>query len=156
MTSRPMLAGLFALGLILAVGLHAASPEITVYKTATCGCCGKWITHLKENGFQVTVHEVPSTDPYRKKFGVPEDLGSCHTAVVAGYSIEGHVPAADIQRLLKERPKAKGLAAPGMPMGSPGMEAPGVSANYSVLLFQEDGSTSVYQEHRSTPAPASR
>ena len=119
---------------------------MTVYKTKTCGCCGKWVEHLRANGFAVTVNDVPSTAEYRAKYGVPDALASCHTAVVGGYTVEGHIPAADIHRLLKERPKGKGIAVPGMPMGSPGMEGPHRQA-YSVLLFQPDGLTTVFAKH---------
>lgn len=126
----------------------AAPPEMTVYKTATCGCCAKWVDHARANGFKVTVHDVASTAPYRAKFGVPERLLSCHTGVVGGYAIEGHVPAREILRLLRERPRAKGLAVPGMPMGSPGMEGP-TSDAYSVLLFEESGHTTVFQKYPS-------
>ena len=93
------------------------------------------------------VKEVPDTSSYQQQYGVPQKLQSCHTAIVGGYTIEGHVPASEIQRLLKERPKAKGLAVPGMPMGSPGMEAGGRSDGFQVLLFQEDGRTTVYKEY---------
>src|SRR5215212_2811006 len=106
-------------GLTISMLLSAQSPAvppISVYKTATCGCCKKWVEHLKANGFAVTVTEAPSVAPYQKKFGVPDGMQSCHTAVVNGYTIEGHVPAADIHRLLKSGSKAKGLAVPGMPM----------------------------------------
>jgi hypothetical protein len=101
---------------------------------------------LKANGFTPTVTDVPSTAEYRKKYGVPEQLMSCHTAVVNGYTVEGHVPAPDIHRMLKQKPKAKGLAVPGMPLGSPGMEAARRDA-YSVLLFNPDGTTSVFQRY---------
>src|SRR5688572_22528129 len=101
---------------------QAAPPSMVVYKTPTCGCCSKWVDHVKAAGFNVTVHDVQSTAEYRRKYGVPDQLQSCHTGVVNGYAIEGHVPVADIQTLLKKRPKAKGLAVPGMPIGSPGME----------------------------------
>jgi len=124
----------------------AAGASINVFKTSTCGCCGKWVEHLRDAGFEVNVQNVPSTAEYRQKYGVPDRLQSCHTAVAAEYTIEGHVPAPEIQRLLKTRPKAKGLAVPRMPLGSPGMEA-GRSDAYSVLLFQADGSTSVYQSY---------
>jgi len=137
---------IFAISL---AGLHllqAAAPAVSVYKTRTCGCCAKWVDHLKANGFAPTVTDVPSTAEYRKQYGVPEQLQSCHTAVVGGYTIEGHVPAADIHRLLKQKPKAKGLAVPGMPMGSPGMEGARVDP-YSVLLFSTDGRTTVFQKH---------
>src|SRR2546421_5630773 len=113
-----------AMTLLASLPLSAAGQKIDVFKTATCGCCGKWVEHLKANGFEVAVHEVPSTADYRLKYGVPEKLQSCHTAVVNGYAIEGHVPARDIQRLLKAGTPAKGLAVPGMPAGSPGMESP--------------------------------
>ena len=146
MRLRPFLYGLLALPTLVSLALYAADPEITVYKTATCGCCSKWVDHLKANGFQVIVNEVPSTTEYRRKYGVPDSLASCHTAVVEGYAIEGHVPAAEIHRLLKERPNAKGLAVPGMPMGSPGMEA-SRKDRFSVLLFDAQGRTTVYQEY---------
>jgi hypothetical protein len=148
MRSRLALLGLFLVLTMTAVWtIHAADSTITVYKTTTCGCCGLWVEHLRKNGFQVVVKEVESTDEYAKKFGDPDTLRSCHTALVDGYTIEGHVPATEIQRLLKERPKAKGLAVPGMPMGSPGMEAGGRSSKYAVLLFQADGKTSVFREY---------
>ena len=118
-------------------------PLVTVFKNPTCGCCGKWIEHLKSNGFVVKVQEVNDTSPYERQYHVPRGMASCHTAVVNGYTIEGHVPAADIKRLLNERPKAVGLAVPGMPTGSPGMEAAHSDA-YSVFVFDESGQTSVY------------
>ena len=102
--------------------------------------------HLQANGFEVVVENVASTAEYRQKYGVPDTLRSCHTAVVGGYSIEGHVPAREIQRLLKSGAKAKGLAVPGMPLGSPGMEG-GRSDAYDVMLFEADGRTSVYQSY---------
>ncbi len=127
---------------LLAISLLEAAPApvMTVYKTPTCGCCAKWIEHVRQAGFRVIVKEVPTTAPARKDAGVKEKYGSCHTGIINGYAIEGHVPVADIQRLLKEKPKARGLAVPGMPMGSPGMEGPYKDA-YSVLLLTEDGST---------------
>jgi len=124
----------------------ADGPTVNVFKTATCGCCAKWVQHLESNGFKVVVQDVPSTAEYRQKYGVPEKLLSCHTAVAGGYSIEGHVPAREIQRLLKSGSKAKGLAVPGMPLGSPGMEGARSDA-YSVLLFEADGRTSVYASY---------
>ncbi|MDO9421796.1 MAG: DUF411 domain-containing protein [Herminiimonas sp.] len=123
-------------------------PVIEVYKSATCGCCTQWIEHLQANGFKVNAQNVPNTAAYRTKLGVPPALGSCHTGTIGGYALEGHVPAADIKRLLAEKPKAKGLAVPGMPMGSPGMEVPGEPADaYDVLLFQADGKTTVYRHY---------
>jgi len=104
------------------------------------------VEHLQSNGFEVNVEDVPSTAEYRQKYGVPDKLRSCHTAVVGGYAIEGHVPARGIQRLLKSGAKAKGLAVPGMPAGSPGIEGPRSDA-YAVLLFEADGRSSVYQSY---------
>ena len=124
----------------------AATSRITVYKDPTCGCCGKWAEHLRASGFEVVIQEARDLAEYRKKYGVPASLASCHTAVVDEYAIEGHVPAREIQRLLKERPNAKGLAVPGMPMGSPGMEAAKTQA-YSVMLFDASGHSSVYQNY---------
>ena len=137
-----------SLFLTAALRLSAADNEVTVYKVSTCGCCTKWVDHLKANGFQVTVHDVESTDEYSERYGVPKAARSCHIAYVDGYAVEGHVPAADIQRLLKERPKAKGLAVPGMPVGSPGMDFPGgPPGTYDVVLIGEDGKLSTYQQY---------
>ena len=125
-----------------------SASAVTVYKDAGCGCCAAWVDHLKANGLPIAaVHDVPDMTPHKQKFGVPERLASCHTAVVEGYTIEGHVPASDIKRLLSERPKAKGLAVPGMPHGSPGMET-GRFDPYDVLLFDANGKTRVYQSYR--------
>ena len=132
----------------LARSLHSQSsgPLVTVFKSATCGCCGKWVEHLKSSGFTVKVQEVTDTSPYEKQYHVPRSMASCHTAVVSGYTIEGHVPAADIKRLLRERPKVVGLAVPGMPAGTPGMDADRSDA-YSVLAFDESGHSSVYARY---------
>lgn len=127
---------------------QSSGPLVTVFKLSTCGCCNKWVEHLRSNGFGVKVREVSDTSAYQRQYLVPRSMKSCHTAVVNGYTVEGHVPAADIKRLLKERPKAVGLALPGMPMGSPGMEGARVDA-YSVLLFDESGQSSVYARYPS-------
>jgi hypothetical protein len=119
---------------------------VTVYKDPNCGCCSAWVDHLKANGFSVAVHNVKDMAPHKKKLGVPERLASCHTAVVDGYTIEGHVPATEIKRLLAERPRASGLAVPGMPEGSPGMET-GKRDPYDVLLFDTDGKATVYKSY---------
>ena len=126
--------------------------QITVWKDPNCGCCKDWVVYMEANGFDVKVHDSGNTAA-RTRLGVPEKLGSCHTALVGGYAIEGHVPAREIQRLLKERPKAVGLAVPGMPVGSPGMDAPvygGRKDPYDVLLINRDGSTRVYQSYHRT------
>lgn len=124
----------------------AATPIIDVYKSATCGCCEAWVKHLRDNGFKVEAHNVANPSDTREKMGIPDQMGSCHTAVVEGYAIEGHVPAAEIKRLLASKPKARGLAAPGMPLGSPGMEGPRKDA-YDVYLVLPDGSSRVYQHY---------
>ena len=132
---------------VLCASLQAAAPELSVFKTRTCGCCSKWVEHMKASGFSVKVSEVPSTAEYRRKYGVPDRLQSCHTAVVNGYAIEGHVPAADVHRLLKSRSKVKGLAVPGMPVGSPGMEQGTGAQAYSVVSFDEKGNVSEFQKY---------
>jgi hypothetical protein len=136
-----------AAGLALMAGLAAAAPGITVYKNEGCGCCELWIKYLEKNGFTVKAENVPDTATFRAKHGVPEKLGACHTAVVGGYAIEGHVPAREIQRLLAEKPKAKGLAVPGMPAGSPGMESDRRQP-FDVLLVRPDGTTAVFHSYR--------
>jgi hypothetical protein len=125
----------------------AAAIPIVVYKTPTCGCCAKWVEHMEANGFKATVFNVPDTSAERARRGVPAQLGSCHTAVVDRYAIEGHVPAADIKRLLREKASIAGLAAPGMPAGSPGMDVPNSPA-FDVLTFDKQGRTTVYATHR--------
>ena len=122
---------------------QSSGPLITVFKTPTCGCCGKWVEHLKANGFTVKVQEVNDTSAYERQYRVPRSMVSCHTAVVNGYTIEGHVPAEEIKRLLSERPRVVGLAVPGMPVGSPGMDAAHSDA-YSVFVFDESGHSSIY------------
>ncbi len=124
----------------------ALAAEMTVYKSPWCGCCKKWIAHMRANGHSVQVKNMENLHLIKKMASVPDRLQSCHTAMVDGYAVEGHVPAQDIARLLAERPKAKGLAVPGMPAGAPGMEQ-GEPERYDVLLFQRDGSTSVYSRH---------
>lgn len=136
---------LFALG--AAVNLPASAAEaVDVYKSPYCGCCEKWVEHLQQAGFAVRTHDVNDVPAARQRLGMPERLGSCHTAKVAGYVVEGHVPAADIQRLLKEKPKAIGLAVPSMPPGSPGMESP-KPVPYNTLLVQAGGATTVFAKH---------
>ena len=132
---------------------NASEPlSIDVHRDANCGCCKDWISHLEANGFQVSVHDSGNAQA-RTRLGVPDKLGSCHTGQVGGYALEGHVPARDIKRLLKERPKAVGLAVPGMPVGSPGMNGPeyqGRKDPYDVLLIQANGSSKVYQSYRAS------
>ena len=125
----------------------AAAEEITVYKDPNCGCCGQWVEHVTAAGFMVTVHDTADLGRIKTEFGVPEALQACHTAMVSGYVVEGHVPAAEIKRLLAERPKARGLAVPGMPMGSPGMEQGSDREPYDVVLFQQDGTSTIFARH---------
>lgn len=121
----------------------AAADEVVVYKSPTCTCCSLWVDHLRQAGLRVTARDVGDMAPVKTANGVPSALWSCHTGVADGYVVEGHVPADLIQRLLRERPPGAGLAVPGMPLGSPGMEAP-TREPYDVLLFQRDGSLRVY------------
>ncbi len=143
---RRMLGAMIGAVALVGFGPVRAAGVVDVYKSASCGCCGKWIDHLRASGFAVRAHDVAEPALYRAKFGVPEALGSCHTAVVDGYAIEGHVPAREVRRLLAERPKARGLAVPAMPPGSPGMEGP-VAHPYEVLLIDVRGRTTVYARY---------
>ena len=121
---------------------------ITVYKSKSCLCCAKWVDHLQANGFAPTVHDDEAMDKIKDEMGVPASVRSCHTAMVDKYLVEGHVPAADIRRLLAERPKVAGLAAPGMPPSAPGMLAPGAAVEpYQVVSFTSAGTTTVYARH---------
>lgn len=122
----------------------AAAVNIHVYKNPDCGCCTGWIDHLKAEGFSVTVTEVADTAQTRKRLGLPERFASCHTAVIEGYVIEGHVPAVEVKKLLASRPTAIGLAVPGMPVGSPGMEMGARRDAYKVLLVDRAGHDSVF------------
>jgi len=127
----------------------AGKTPLEVWKDPNCGCCGDWVTHLEANGFAVRVYDTGNSAA-RSRLGVPAKLGSCHTALVAGYAIEGHVPAREIRRLLKERPQAVGLTVPGMPVGSPGMDGAVYGKRrdpFDVLLIAQDGSTQVYQSY---------
>lgn len=149
---------LLVLGVLPLAGLARAAtpaaraaelPPVEVWKEASCGCCKDWIAHMEANGFKVFVN-VGGTAAARTRLGVPPGMASCHTARVAGYAIEGHVPAREVRRLLREKPAAVGLAAPGMPIGSPGMDTPsynGKKVSYNVMLLARDGSASVYQKY---------
>jgi hypothetical protein len=123
-------------------------PSVEVYKTATCGCCSLWVEHLEANGFTVRTTNLETLADIKAKHRIPPRAQSCHTAVVNGYVVEGHVPAADVQRLLKEQPAIVGLAVPGMPIGSPGMEVPGQKPQpFDVLAFDKTGQTRVFTSH---------
>lgn len=126
----------------------SALPVMTVYKSPTCGCCQSWVDAVKAAGFTVAVHDVDDVTPVKDDAGVPADKRSCHTAIIGGYAIEGHVPPETIKKLLAEHPQVAGLAVPGMPSGSPGMEMPGQAPDrYDVIAFQANGSSSVYESH---------
>ena len=146
---KNILAGAFLL--MMSTAVHAAgsvSKDIVVYKNPECGCCNKWINYLKSYNYNVTEKNTRELLSLKKKMGIPEKLASCHTAVIDGYIIEGHVPAETIDNLLAERPDIYGLAVPGMPVGSPGMESPaGEVQPYDVYMFDQGGATGVYASH---------
>lgn len=132
---------------VVAAAMSGELPSMQVFKNVGCGCCDLWVDHLRAAGFTAEVQEISDMGPIKERVGVPVAMGSCHTAEVGGYFVEGHVPATDIIRLLKERPAAKGLTVPGMPLGSPGMEVEGQSQPYDVFLVANDGTTSVFAHH---------
>jgi hypothetical protein len=121
----------------------AAETRVEVWKSATCGCCKIWVDHMRTAGFRVTALDVPDVGPFKRKLGIPPPLESCHTGIVAGYAIEGHIPADVIKQMLKQKPKIVGLAVPGMPIGSPGMEV-GPPEKYDILTFDKTGKTTVF------------
>lgn len=121
-----------------------AGAQLLVYKSPTCGCCGNWVEHLEQAGYQVQAFNTDDLQSIRKRLNAPDDLASCHIAEIDGYVVEGHVPATSINKLLTERPKALGLFVPGMPRGSPGMEGPYGTDSYDVILVASDGSRSVF------------
>jgi hypothetical protein len=137
---------IIAFALLSLIPLAHAAERVEVFKSPYCGCCEKWVEHMRKASFDVVTKDVNDVPAARKLTGMPERFGSCHTAKVGGYVVEGHVPAADVQRLLKEKPKAVGLAAPGMPQGSPGMETNNPQP-YDTLLVQADGSYKVFAKH---------
>ena len=139
-----------ASALVFSVTSAWAAPDnliVDVYKSPTCGCCTKWVDHLKANGFQVRAHDTANVASHKARLGVPAGYGSCHTAQVGGYLVEGHVPAKEIKRLLKDKPPVRGLVVPAMPMGSPGMEAGDRKDAYDVFVVNRDGSTQTYAHY---------
>lgn len=130
------------------LAIDPALPKVVVHKNESCGCCLLWVEHMQQAGFDVEVRNVANLEPVKTRVGIPAGKGSCHTAEVDGYFIEGHVPADDVKRLLAERPEAKGITVPGMPLGSPGMEVPdGRVQPYTVELVRADGSTVAFARH---------
>ena len=133
---------------LVAAQQQSSGPLVEVFKTPTCGCCAKWVEHMRTNGFNVRTTDMNDVSEIKRTRGVPDQLHSCHTAVVNGYVIEGHVPAADVHRLLKEKPAVTGIAVGGMPIGSPGMEFPGSKGDaYNVVAFDKSGKTQVFAKH---------
>lgn len=147
--SAGALAALSALPIVPAMRAFAAppGPEVQVFKSPTCGCCGSWVEHMRGAGFTVKVTEVDDTTAARKRLGLPDRYGSCHTATVGGYVLEGHVPAAEVKRLLAAKPKAIGLTVPGMPPSAPGMDVPGRKDPYQVLLVDASGQSTVFANY---------
>jgi hypothetical protein len=125
-------------------------PQVDVFKNPDCGCCDAWVDHLRAAGFPVKVNETPDTSAVRKRHGIPDEFGSCHTGVVAGYALEGHVPAEEVKRLLAKKPAAAGLSVPGMPAGSPGMEVGSRKDPFQVLLIDKAGRSSVFASYPRT------
>jgi hypothetical protein len=141
---------------VTAVGAQAllaqqqpALPTMTVYKSASCGCCTQWVDHARANGFTVRTVNTEDLNGVKREMGIPAALASCHTVVVGSYLVEGHVPASDVKRLLRDRPRVRGIAVPGMPIGSPGMEQGPVSGyeRYDVIAFEQSGATRVFASH---------
>ncbi len=138
--------GMAAIVTVTVAARPAAVTEVVVYKSPTCQCCSKWVDYLRKQGFTVVAHDTSGMAAVKAELGVPDAVSSCHTAMVGGYVIEGHVPAADIERLLKEHPKVVGLAVPGMVTGSPGMEG-GTPEHYKVVAFDAAGKTTVFSSY---------
>jgi hypothetical protein len=132
---------------LAAAAAAAADGEVTVWMSPTCGCCGAWVDHMRDEGFTVHVHETHDVHTKKVQLGVAQDQSSCHTGLVDGYFVEGHVPASSVRKLLNERPNARGIAVPGMPIGSPGMEVGDRKDPYDVMLVDRQGRTSVYTSH---------
>jgi len=132
---------------LMLAGTAANAASMTVMKSPSCGCCSKWVEHVRAHGFEVKVVNVDDIMAVKAKAGIPQKMASCHTTMAGGYVIEGHVPASDIKKLLAQKPKAKGIAVPGMPIGSPGMEHGDHRQPYQTLLIKADGSTSIFARH---------
>lgn len=148
MNRRNVLSAIAGAAAWAAIPVSAATlPPVEVFKNPACGCCGAWAEHMKAAGFAVKVTMVDDTTAVRKRLGMPDAFGSCHTAVVAGYVLEGHVPANEVKRLLAAKPAAIGLAAPGMPPSAPGMDVPGRKDSYAVLLIDKAGRSSPYARY---------
>lgn len=150
MHRRTFIAGALAAPFFGSVSLASDLPRVSVTKSPSCGCCGAWVQHMRDAGFEVEVRDVAdeALSEFKRRLGLTPEQVSCHTAQVEGYFVEGHVPADDVKRLLAERPEARGLAVPGMPAGSPGMEMGGVRDPYDTLLIGPDGRATVFARHQ--------
>lgn len=143
-----LLAGSTGLAHVASSGAQDAAPAVTVFKSATCGCCRQWIEHMRSRGFAVKSLDVEDIATIKTQYGVPASAASCHTALVGGYVVEGHVPADAVKRLLAEKPRVVGIAVPGMPAGSPGMELPSGRVDpYDVVTFDKSGALAVFEKH---------
>ncbi len=142
-----VLVGAIALLCTLSAPALAAESALTVYRSATCRCCGHWVDHMQAAGFEVREIVTDNMTAIKADYGMPDNLASCHTAIIDNYRIEGHVPAADVQRLLREQPDILGIAAPGMPIGAPGMEMGDRRDPYTVVSFTANGETATFAEH---------
>ncbi len=142
-----MLAILNILTVTTAFASDALVRDIVVYKNPECGCCTKWVKYLQNNNYNVTIEHTRDVLAVKKRLGVPEKLAACHTAVIDGYVVEGHITHRDIKRLLLFRPEIKGIAVPGMPVGTPGMESGSTVHSYNVMSFDEQGNMEVFVEH---------
>ncbi|WP_331001617.1 DUF411 domain-containing protein [Methylicorpusculum oleiharenae] len=145
--NRKLLALVMPLSIIFQSAIAENTKEILVYRSPTCSCCGKWLEHLKQNNFEVKDIVTEDMDQVKAKLGVPKQLASCHTAVIDGYVVEGHVPAADIEKMLKDKPRIAGISVPGMPMGTPGMEMGGRKDPYQVISFDKDNNQQIYNSY---------
>jgi hypothetical protein len=147
------LAGIvISVGILLIVAMFSlqkvnANPVVTVYKTSTCGCCKNWVKHMEDHGFKIRAVDLKDLSFVKQQYGITGNLASCHTAIVDGYVIEGHVPASDVQRLLSEKPDVVGISAPGMPVGSPGMEMGNRVDRYAVVSFDKNGDLEIFSQY---------
>lgn len=144
---RTVLGSLASLISAAAFAKPAKPATLTIYKSPYCGCCSGWVAHVKASGIAVRVRDMEDVTPVAKRLGVPDTLRSCHTGEIAGYFVEGHVPASDIRKLLRDRPKARGIAVPGMPTGSPGMEQVGRGDAYDTVQVDHEGTVSIFARH---------
>jgi hypothetical protein len=151
---KTLMSLILLLGSFLPLVVVAAAPknekppvEMTVYRSPTCGCCGKWLEHMKQDGFVVKDIQTEDMDAIKRQHGVPDNLKSCHTALVGGYVVEGHVPASDIRSLLEKKPAVVGVGVPGMPAGTPGMEMGGRKDPYAVVQFDKNGQATVFHDY---------